>query len=319
MPEGPEVRRHADALAAALVGEKIAFVSARTRAARAWLAERPGLLLGKRVEQVRSRGKNLIGQIEGGFFFHSHLMMWGRWQVVAAEPVPDVDRRERARIATADRAAILLSAPIFELGTGDPFALVEPLRALGPDILPYPEEGFFDREEFLQRLLAEPSRERTIGAALLDQTVAAGIGNYLRAEILFDCRLDPWRRVADLSAPDRDALCRSIPALARRAYEGGGVTVPEPVRERMRRSDALVYRPGSEWGARHWVFRRSGLPCLVCGGPIRQKRQVTRHSDDGDLERIIYFCPVCQNTSVELKPFRSKRAREAFGAPTGEG
>jgi hypothetical protein len=46
---------------------------------------------------------------------------------------------------------------------------------------------------------------------------------------------------------------------------------------------------------------------------------VTRQSDDGDLERIIYFCPACQNTSVELKPLRSKRANQALGAPAGGG
>ncbi len=69
----------------------------------------------------------------------------------------------------------------------------------------------------------------------------------------------------------------------------------------MRRDDRLVYRPGSKWGMSHWVFRRTNLPCLVCGDTIRQKRQVTREDEDGDKERIIYFCPTCQNVPVEAK------------------
>ena len=73
-----------------------------------------------------------------------------------------------------------------------------------------------------------------------------------------------------------------------------------------------MYAPGREYGTRHYVYRRTNLPCLVCGTLIRQKRQVTRQQDeteDGEeKERIIYFCPCCQNTTVELPKIKKKRA-----------
>ena len=141
MPEGPEVRRHADALAAALTPHPLVSLTARTKAAKAWLAERPGLLEGRRIESVRSRGKNLVGRIEGGYYFYSHLMMWGHWHVFAGDAAPEADRRERARIVVPEAAAVLLSAPVFEVGAGDPMEEVEFLRHLGPDTLPYPGEG----------------------------------------------------------------------------------------------------------------------------------------------------------------------------------
>src|SRR5688500_6514551 len=123
MPEGPEVRRHAERLHAALAGHQIVDVQARTRDARAWLADRQTEIVGRRITHVFSHGKHLIGIIDGGYYFHAHLMMWGTWRVVdPGDPlVIQRDRRERARIVVDDAAAILLSAPVFDIGYGDPY------------------------------------------------------------------------------------------------------------------------------------------------------------------------------------------------------
>jgi formamidopyrimidine-DNA glycosylase len=75
----------------------------------------------------------------------------------------------------------------------------------------------------------------------------------------------------------------------------------------MRADSALVRRPDAEWHTKHHVFRRTNLPCVECGDTIRQLRQFTRVLDDEDKTRIMYFCPTCQNTTVELKPLRTKR------------
>lgn len=147
---------------------------------------------------------------------------------------------------------------------------------------------------------------------MLDQQVVAGIGNYLRAEILFDCRLDPWRSVADLRAVELDDLCTSIPRIAKRAYQTGGFTVTEEARSQMEQDSALVYRAGSEFGTRHYVFRRTNLPCLVCSSAIRQLRQAVRADDEGEKTRIIYFCPTCQKTQVELKAPRRRERKQGI-------
>jgi len=298
MPEGPEVRKYADALDAALSGRAILSFEARTKDARKWLHENESRLKARHIERVVSHGKHLLGYIEGGFFFHSHLMMWGRWQTFGPIKskrieLPERDRRERARIVVNGGAAILLSAPIFNAGEGDPYEKIEILATLDPDALPY--HGPFKRAEFLRRLAEHESE--TIGAALLNQRIVAGLGNYLRAEVLFACKLNPWRAVADLTQRNRSCLSKTIPQLARDAYQRGA-TAPEDDRKRMARDPSLVYQPGREYGTRHMVFRRTNLPCLRCGEKIRQLRQRTSHTEEEEEERtrIVYFCAKCQGT-----------------------
>jgi endonuclease-8 len=142
--------------------------------------------VGKQVERVLARGKNLIGLLEHGFYFYSHLMMWGRWNVSLGSAPDEIDRRERARIVVGDGAsAILLSAPIFEVGHGDPLQEIETLRHLGPDILPYPGAGPFAEACFRERLLSPENQEREIGAGASGSDSGRRDRNYLRAEMLF--------------------------------------------------------------------------------------------------------------------------------------
>ena len=302
MPEGPEVRKYADALHAALSGRAIVSLQARTKEARKWLQDGEPQLIGRRIERVVSHGKHLIGYIEGDYFFHSHLMMWGRWQTFGPTrgrrksksiELPAKDRRERARIVVEGAAAILLSAPIFNIGEGDPYEVIEILATLGPDALPYSNR--FNRKEFLSRLLTTEHNDETIGAALLNQRIVAGLGNYLRAEILFNCKLNPWLTVAQLSRGNINCLLKTIPRLARAAYERGATAADED-RKRMASDPSLVYVAGREYGTRHLVFRRTNLPCLRCGEKVRQLRQRTSQAEaDGEERtRIVYFCAKCQ-------------------------
>lgn len=326
MPEGPEVRKYADALDAVLTGRVITALEARTRDARAWLKDGADRLRGKRVQRVFSHGKHLLGLIESGFFFHSHLMMWGRWQTFASNLPPEKDRRERARIVVDGGAAVLLSAPIFNVGEGEPYGVIENLASLGPDVLPYDinhvagaafpgvdrPKARFDAAEFRRRLLLPEHLDITIGAALLNQRILAGLGNYLRAEVLFNCRLNPWRKVSELTKRNLQCLSRTAPELARRAYELSA-TASDAERERMRTDPSLVYQPGREYGTRHLVFRRTNLPCLHCGESIKQLRQKTYNAEpaaneatraEGEDEpeertRIVYFCAKCQQVKPE--------------------
>ena len=360
MPEGPEVRRHADAIGRILVGEPLRRVEARTKAARAWLDTHGAALVGRRVTAVTSHGKHLVGTLEampaggdapmpdvspsdpdrspsdpdrspsdrspsdpfGGQapYFHSHLMMWGRWHVfdaAAGEVAPGPDRRDRARLVTDRGTALLRSAPVFTLGLGDPYASEPLLATLGPDALPVEGPAAFDAAEVRRRMAAQADRE--VGAVLLDQQAVAGLGNYLRAEVLFLCRLSPFRRVASLDEAEWTCLLAAIPEVTARAYRTGGVTLSPGDAARIASDAALVYTPGAAWQHRHYVFRRTNLPCLACGTPVRQARQVTREAIAvaGDVEaaaaapeaarteRIVYFCPACQG--VDVPPPRPRR------------
>ncbi|HEX8567787.1 MAG TPA: DNA-formamidopyrimidine glycosylase family protein [Pyrinomonadaceae bacterium] len=294
MPEGPEVRRYADLLAANLEEQTLTQLWTRLKIAKAWLAERETEIIGQKILKIRSHGKHLLCRFNGNFYFHSHLMMWGKWLVFATAP-EEFDRRERARIVTPAATALLFSAPTFALGQGDPYEQIPILNELGKDVLPY--TGDFDREDFIQRLFAPENLPETIGAALLNQRIVAGIGNYLRAEILFNCRINPWREVGELTTKEIECLTYTIPHFAVLAYKTGGRTVTDAERDRLSTEPGLAYRPGTDWGARHYVFRRTNLPCLMCGEKIRQKRQITYTDDEREKTRIIYFCPNCQNVN----------------------
>jgi endonuclease VIII len=314
MPEGPEVRRYAVMLHERLSGRPLVSIAARTREARLWLAGHAAELAGLDIGAIGSHGKHLIGAIGDRYFFHVHLMMWGSWRVVAPDdPIAiERDRRERARLEVPGVVAILFSAPVFNIGEGDPYEKIPILATLGPDVLPS-DDGPFDRGEFLRRLQAPAARVRTIGAALLDQAIVAGIGNYLRAEILFECSIDPWKRVEELTAGEIECLCEAVEDVSGRALRHGGRTVTEEVQQRMRSEPGLVYEPGREWGMRHYVFRRTNLPCIRCGTTVRQLRQVTREADpeiegEEDKTRIIYYCPLCQGVPEERRG-KGKRER----------
>ena len=312
MPEGPEVRRYAQQLANALDGQEIIALTTRMKDAKKWLLEHPNTIVGRKILQIRSHGKHLFGILEGEIGFHSHLMMWGRWFVHAPDENPEVDRRERPRIVTPNATAILFSAPLYGLFEGNPYQKVENLATLGPDILPY--EGEFDRAEFVRRLMLPENLEREIGAVTLDQRVAAGLGNYLRADLLFFCKIDPWKTVSQLSSDEIAWLCEQIPLIAKRALAQAGVSASDEMRERLLSDNSLSYGDEiREFGARHAVFRRTNLPCLTCGNPIKQKQQTIYRTRDGDDEnepesekaRTIYFCPQCQN--VDLARFEKPK------------
>lgn len=322
MPEGPEVRRYADELAVVLTGKKIVDIAARTKNARAWLAHHRSDIVGKKVLTVTAHGKNIIATITGDFYFYSHQMMWGRWHVLDAKEAAVIDKRERARIAVKDKVAVLMSAPIFEVGAGDPFQQIKYLKNLGPNILSY-NGSIFDEKEFLRRLNTESNQIKTIGAALLDQSIAAGIGNYLRAEIMFAARINPWLKVNELKKKQSKSLCELIPIIAERAYKRHGVTVTDELQERMRKDGALVYVPGKEYGTHHYVFRRTNLPCLICNEPIRQLRQsmpaqnddseslIAEKEDEEEKSRIVYFCANCQDVDLlALKADQPKLRRK---------
>jgi endonuclease-8 len=146
------------------------------------------------------------------------------------------------------------------------------LQDLGPDVLTV------GTDEIARRLGEGRWSRRALGTSLLDQAFFAGVGNYLRSEILFVAGLLPERRPADLSEEERDRLVEAIALVARRSYETG-LTVEPRVAQAGRRSGL----PRGAW--RHHVFGRAGRPCPRCGQPVR-------YTEVGG--RRLYLCGTCQ-------------------------
>ncbi len=215
----------------------------------------PERLGGRAVRSVDTHGKHLFLRFEGELVLHSHLGMVGSW-VVLGEQRPW--RRAWIAIRAGDRWAVEFDGPTLELMTEGRTRFDQRLAALGPDVLA-PE---FDSARFV-RLLRADDGSRAIGDALLDQRNVAGIGNIWKAEGCWEARLDPWRRLSEVSD---DQL----------------LSVVEAIRPRMQRAADLGPR-----AIEPRVYRKAGQPCPRCGGRIDALGQ-------GDANRTTYWCAGCQ-------------------------
>lgn len=272
MPEGPEIRRAADRVADAIggrVAEEVFFAFPDLKRFETVLA-------GRRVEEVTSRGKAMLTRFENGLSVYSHNQLYGRWYVVRGDRLPRTGRQLRFAVCADDRRALLYSASDIEVVDADGERHHPYLARLGPDVLSQAPTV----EQLTDRLDQRRFRGRQLGALLLDQGFVAGLGNYLRAEILFEAKVHPRRRAADCSLAERRRIADRTLALARRAYRTRGITLP-PSRVADLKASGVSRR-----GYRFWVYGRHGQPCRVCG------RQVTAAVVGG---RKCFWCPSCQH------------------------
>jgi endonuclease-8 len=256
MPEGDTIRSAARRVGAALVGQPI--VEIETPQPRHALDRWPERLGGRAVRAVDARGKHLFIRFDGDLTLHSHLRMTGQWGVYRrGERWRRSPRRAWLVIRTEQHEVVEFDGPVLELMTDSRTRFDRRLAALGPDVL----ADELDESRFLA-LLRAADDTRTIGEALLDQRVLAGVGNMWKAEGCFLAGVDPWRRVRDVT--DAEAL-----------------TIVRELRPLMQAS-AAGRRPG-----RRWVYDRAGLPCRRCTTPIAARGQ-------GDDNRTAYWCAECQ-------------------------
>ena len=271
MPEGPEIRRAADSIAAVLEGEVIESV----KFGLPGLRRHSRKLSGQRVTGLETRGKALLTHFENGWSIYSHNQLYGVWKIVRRGTKPNTRRSLRLALHTARHSALLYSAsdisvwPVEEL-TEHPF-----LKRIGPDIL---DPGLTWRD-VAARLREKRFKGRSLAALYLDQAFIAGIGNYLRAEILHHARLHPARRPAELGRGELGRLARSTLDISRRSYETGGITNPP------HRLACLERRGLPRQKTRFAVFGRAGLPCYQCGEQIQRIEANSRR---------LYYCPRCQ-------------------------
>jgi len=271
MPEGPEIRRVADQLSRAVVNR----VAERVTFGQAHLQHREEELSGRRVLSVQPRGKALLTRFEGHLFLYTHNQLYGRWYTCAPERPPRTNRTLRVSIETKSRWALLYSASDIDVLHEDELEEHPFLARLGPDLL----DAQTTPARIRKRLLDPRFHGRNLGSLLLDQGFVAGIGNYLRSEILFFSGLTPELRPRDLEEEQRAELARTMRAVIRRSYRTGGVT---ELAEEARRAKAAGERR-RHW--RHAVFNRGGHPCRRCGAKVKKLQVASRQ---------LYLCPGCQ-------------------------
>jgi endonuclease-8 len=270
MPEGPEILRAADVVAKAVAGR----VATQVSFGLPRLQRYDEVLSGRRVQKVEARGKALLLHFAGGTSVYTHNQLYGRWFVVKPDRMPRTNRELRLAIRTKESWALLYSASEIEVMPREELAAHPYLRKLGVELLA-PETKLADVRAQLD---APAFQRRTLAALLLDQGFLAGLGNYLRSEILHVARLPAGAKLASLDGAARDRLAAASLDLTRQSYRTRGIT------NDLERA-ANLKRAGLTFGRyRHHVFDRDGEPCWECG------TTVFRTDVYG---RAVFACPGC--------------------------
>jgi formamidopyrimidine-DNA glycosylase len=289
MPELPEVEITARLLDRALAGAQIESALAPGINALKTFDPPLSVLAGRTVTGVGRRGKQFVVKVDGSTDPKStdpkstdplvlliHLMSAGRLQLYDKRAGPR-DRTSRLLVRFDDGRELRLR----EFGSKQA-AWVKLLRAaeldedpalatLGPEAWPDPPE---DLGEVLKAA-------RPLHALLRDQRTIAGIGRSWVDEILWEAKLSPYKRGADLEAAELSTLREAIVMTLTRAIDHYEGLVKLPIPDKL----PMPLR----------IHRHEGEPCPRCGTTLESV-----HFES----YVIAYCPVCQTEGRTLKDRR---------------
>lgn len=266
MPEGHTIHRLAAEHKVLFGGAPLAVSSPQGR-----FAAGAALLDGRRLSATDAHGKHLFHQYDDAWL-HIHLGLYGDFRTGTA-PAPQPVGQVRLRLIGSGNWAELRGPTACEVITD---ADKDALHArLGPD----PLRDDADPDAVWSRI----ARSRTgMGRLLMDQSVLAGVGNVYRAEVLFRHGVDPHLPGRDLDHATWLAMWTDLCVLMREGVRTGRIDTvrPEHMPEAMGRPPRV-----DDHGGEVYVYRRHGLPCLVCTGEVRTAVVAARN---------LYWCPTCQ-------------------------
>ena len=288
MPELPEVETVRRGLAPVLTGATILSVDQRRPDLRFPFPDRfAERLEGSVIETVDRRAKFLVMPLSSGETWLAHLGMTGRFRVEGlgdvVEPgafyAPDPPAgHDHLTVTIARRggqkAELIYSDPrrfgFVELEVSAALEDTARFQSLGPE----PLSDAFNVQSFRQ---AVQGKKTPLKAALLDQSVVAGLGNIYVCEALFRAGLSPRRGAGTLGEVRAGRLVAAIQAVLAEAIEAGGSTL---------RDYAAADGKKGSFQQRFDVYDRAGEPCSSCGRPIKRMVQSGRST---------FFCGNCQH------------------------
>ncbi len=295
MPELPEVETVRRGLSRLIIKRTVSAAAAidSPRSFPNAPADVDQFLIGASVKAVRRRAKVLMIDLSSGYSLVIHLKMTG--QLVyrgdnsfgAGHPSDSLigelpDRSTRAIIDFSDGSKLFFNDqrkfgwvklfPTLEIPN------IDFMKKVGPE----PLEDEFTAPDFISRIRRRNGT--TIKAAILDQTVLAGVGNIYADESLWGAKIHPATRVRDVSDARLEKLLEEIKYVMNLSIEKGGSTDRNYVDAEGKRGSYIDF-------AR--VFRREGLPCQRHPDVLIEKTRVAG--------RGTHLCPVCQPLPLENK------------------
>lgn len=220
-------------------------------------------------------GENSLSSIGAPRRTRVHVRMSEQTQGLADDGEqwpPPVVGQVRLRLMTDITVADLRGPTACVLQT--PEEMLASVAKLGPD--PLVGDPATNEERFVQAVRKKPT---VIALLLMDQSVVSGIGNVYRAEMLFRQRLNPHTPGRDVPEEIVRELWRDWVRLIAIGVETGQMMTMDDLEPDQYRA-AMASRDD-----RHWVYRRAGLPCRICGTSIAMEEIGARK---------LYWCPRCQ-------------------------
>jgi formamidopyrimidine-DNA glycosylase len=278
LPEVETVRRGLAQRTAQFTVERVEILRDRAIASPATPAAFAAALEGCSIAGWQRRGKYLLGGLrrnwQAGGCWGVHLRMTGQFLWLRHEQVPCAHTRVRLWNQLGEELRFVdtrsfgqmwwvpADLPLEQVITG--------LQRLGPE--PF-SEAF--SAAYLRRRLR--GSRRPIKAALLDQSLVAGVGNIYADEALFAAGIRPQTPSGRLSAARLEMLRRALVQVLEISIGAGGTTFSD-FRD--------LSGTNGNYGGVALVYRRAGQPCRTCGTAIRREKLGGRSS---------HWCPRCQH------------------------
>ncbi len=288
MPELPEVETIRRGLDALIVGKTIhsAHNYDSPKSFPNALGDVSSFLVGANVVSVKRRAKLLLIELSSGYTLACHLKMTGQIIVVSdaarwggghpsdsfLRTLPDNTTREHIEFTDKTR---LYFNDLRKFGWMKLYPTAEIpniyfMRKVGPE----PLEASFTAENFILRMRRRSGT--SVKAALLDQTVLAGVGNIYADESLWGAKIHPGCKVAEVTDEKLAVLLNEVKKVMQLSIEKGGSTDKNYVNAEGKKGSYLSFAN---------VFRREGHPCPRCGTTIIKTRVAGRGT---------HLCPNCQ-------------------------
>ena len=270
MPEGPETKNMADGISKALIGRKILSFKFLYKSLLPL-----SNLKSFSITHVTSKGKAIIIELDNKFSIITHNQLYGKWTFHRPSTVMRTKRQLRIEFSTKSKIVRLWSATDIAVYNKDDIKKHPYIKKLGPDIL---DKKTTDKI-ILARLKDKRFKNRSLSSLLLDQSFIAGLGNYLRSEILYFSKIIYSAKPSGLDSEKLKKLSKEIKNVSLRAYYQKGKTIDyEYISKSFGNIDNFKK-------LKHMVFSREGLPCLLCG------KKIFKHIIGS---RRVFTCENCQ-------------------------
>lgn len=241
---------------------------------------------GKRILDIKRRGKNIIFNLSDNLFLLIHQkltghLLFGKWKFEKGKWISEIEGplkedpmnkflhlifwlKDKRQLAISD----LRKFAKVELLTKD--EINKELGSLGPE----PLEESFTFNKFKEALLRK--KKGKIKQVLMDQSIIAGIGNIYSDEVLWEAKVHPFQKVNKLKEEELKRIFKAIKEILLKAIKVGGESISDFRRISGEKGGFDPLRK---------VYRREGEKCFRCRAKIKRVKIGGRSA---------HFCPLCQ-------------------------